>query len=180
MAKARYPKAKIIVVLRDPLERTISGFNSRLREGHPLGHPWKNEEAIAFSHFKSVDMFTDALSSDEPYKISAARFCFRNINHLRRGYRHAFGDLEKISARADNALRVIEIEDIGNSMPRIIGTLNSEKTHQIPNLGTIHKAAVPSRSFLDRISDENIRKIRGRMEMEYNSYKILKGYLGNS
>ena len=36
--RERYPKMRVTVVVRDPLERAISGFNSRLRQGRPPHH----------------------------------------------------------------------------------------------------------------------------------------------
>ncbi|MGJ8671288.1 MAG: hypothetical protein ACSHXK_17525 [Oceanococcus sp.] len=180
MARTRYPKANLIIVLRDPLERIISGFKSRLREGRPLGHPWRNEEAIAFAHFKSAEKFTDALSSDEAYDISAARFCFRSINHLRRGYRYQFAELNDVANAQRESLCVVRLEEIGTSIPEIIADLNSLKKQEVPALGTIHNAAVSTGSVLDRISEDDIRKIRGRLQMEYECYSRIKSYLSNS
>jgi hypothetical protein len=180
MATTRYPRAKIIVVLRDPLERIISGFKSRLREGRPLGHPWRNEEAIAFAHFKSAENSIDALSSDEAYDISAVRFCFRNINHLRRGYRYQFEDLEDASKASGKSLCVVRLEAIGTSIPAIVAELNSAEKQKIPDLGMIHRAAVSSGSVLSRIADDHVRKIRGRLRMEYECVSKIESYLSNS
>ena len=36
--RRRFPQMKLAFILRDPLERAISGFNSRLRQGRPPHH----------------------------------------------------------------------------------------------------------------------------------------------
>ena len=44
-----FPKMKVSFLLRDPLERLISGYFSRLRQGNPEYHvPWRPQEAAAF------------------------------------------------------------------------------------------------------------------------------------
>jgi hypothetical protein len=180
MARTRYPGAKIIVVLRDPLERIVSGFKSRLREGRPLGHPWRNDEAVAFSHFKSAESFIHALSSDEDYDISATRFCFRSINHLRRGYNYQFEDLDYASQASGASLRVVRLEDISTSIPAIVAELNPAGAQKIPDLGEFHRATVSTGSVLDSFAENNLRKIRGRLQKEYECVSRIESYLSNS
>ena len=55
---------KLHIALRDPIERYVSGFNSRLRQGRPR-HPrvWSDGEATAFQYFGSAaEMFRALLS----------------------------------------------------------------------------------------------------------------------
>ena len=52
------PASKIICFLRDPLERTISGYQSRSRMGMPKYRvPWRPAEASAFALFPSITDF---------------------------------------------------------------------------------------------------------------------------
>lgn len=175
MARLRYPKAKIVVVLRDPLERIISGFNFRLREGRPEGHPWRDSEAIAYGHFNSAEKFLLSLGSDEPYDLSAIRYCFRKINHLRRGYCFHFGDLKNESNLSTSPIHSIGIKDIGKSLPDLIARLNLIETNKLPSIGNIYESSVSSASFIDRKVDENyLMKIRSRIHSEYETYESLK------
>lgn len=174
MARTRYPGAKIIVVLRDPLERIVSGFNFRLREGRPKGHPWSDSEAIAFSHFRTAKEFLTGLHSDDARELSAAAFCFRNINHLRRGYRYHFGDIHKQPAPADKFLYTIPMKNMGPRLQTLIQELNSVKTDEIPEVGTKYKSAVPSADHLNDQKDMNrLPKIKSRIQMEYETYDFL-------
>lgn len=174
MAKIRYPNAKIIVVLRDPLERIVSGFNFRLREGRPNGHPWSDSEAIAFSHFRTADDFLAALYSDNPREISAAAFCFRNINHLRRGYRFHFGDIHKQPALSNNSLHSIPMNNMGPTLRTLIQELNSIEMGAIPEVGTKYKSAVPSANHLNNQHDmTRLPKIKSRIQTEYETFNFL-------
>lgn len=175
MARMRYPKAKIIVVLRDPLERIVSGFNFRLREGRPQGHPWSNSEAIAFSHFRNATSFLDALCSDEPQDISALGFCFRNINHLRRGYRYHFGDLSKEPSLSNETMHVIPMGDIGRSLPNLIQDLNASEQEKIPEVGNMYTSSILSASLVRDKKYMNLTtKMRSRIKIEYNTYDYLE------
>lgn len=178
MARLRYPNAKIIVVLRDPLERIISGFNFRLREGRPHGHPWTSNEAIAYGHFCNAESFMNALCSDEPQHISALGFCFRNINHLRRGYKFHFGDLHKEPLFSVKNIHPIRIENIDHSLKKIIMKLNSDHSENFPNVENRYKSFVPSEFFIQNKNDANsLSIIKSRLFMEYQSYEMLQNYV---
>jgi hypothetical protein len=57
---------KVFFVVRDPVEKFVSGFNSRLREGRPRYHtPWTEAERTAFEQFQTPDMLARALSSED-------------------------------------------------------------------------------------------------------------------
>ncbi|MEH6724611.1 MAG: hypothetical protein V7703_00540 [Hyphomicrobiales bacterium] len=181
MARLRYPQAKIIVVLRDPLERIISGFNFRLREGRPAGHPWTANEAIVYSHFGNVGCFMDALCSDETQHISALGFCFRNINHLRRGYKFHFGDLDKEPLSTTKILRPIRIENIEGSLRNIIAELNSIQSENFPKIRKMYESSVPSETFVQNKKYINsLPIIKSRIFMEYQIYKTLEKYVSES
>jgi len=50
----KHKNIQLAIILRDPLIRIISGFNSRLRMGRPLRNlNWTTDEAIAFCTFQS-------------------------------------------------------------------------------------------------------------------------------
>jgi len=175
MARLRYPQAKIIVVLRDPLERIISGFNFRLREGRPKGHPWTDKEAIAYGHFGNAEIFMDALCSDDPRHISALGFCFRNINHLRRGYKFHFGDLDKERFSSTQKIRPIKIENIEQSLKILISELNFIQPKSLPQVSQIYKSSIPSKSFIYNKMDINsLGAVKTKIFMEYEFFNTLK------
>lgn len=86
--RVAFPGIKISFVLRDPLERIVSGFMSRLRQGRPTYRsPWTVEEATAFLYFRDVQSYLDAILTAGEYEMSAVDFTTRSIAHIRRGYR---------------------------------------------------------------------------------------------
>ena len=88
---------RVALILRDPLERTISGFNSRLRQGRPTYTSlWKPAEAVAFAHFPDVRRYLDALIADDDWSLSACAYARRHVTHLRWNYRYYFRSAEAV------------------------------------------------------------------------------------
>ena len=85
------PDAKIICFIRDPLERIISGYQSRSRMGLPKYQvPWRPEEATAFALFPTVGDFVNGLKSTEGRDAAATRFAMESILAIRWNYTHYF------------------------------------------------------------------------------------------
>jgi hypothetical protein len=71
---------RVVFVVRDPVARFVSGFNSRLRQGRPLfDRPWNEAEAQAFARFKTPDALARALHADSAEALSAMR-AIRHVN----------------------------------------------------------------------------------------------------
>ncbi len=74
----------VFFFVRHPLERFVSGFNSRLRGGRPLRDlAWTPEEEQAFAHFRTPNALAEALSAPDASEADEARFAMRHINHVR-------------------------------------------------------------------------------------------------
>ena len=71
---------RVVFVVRDPVARFASGFNSRLRMGRPLfDRPWNAAEAEAFAAFKTPDALAQALDARTPAAL-AAMSGIRHVN----------------------------------------------------------------------------------------------------
>lgn len=93
---------RFLFLLRDPLSRFVSAFNSRLREGRPRYHyPWRDEERLAFAIFRRPDELATALSSPDPARREEAEQAMRGIGHLNTPYSFWFGDETAFRARLD-------------------------------------------------------------------------------
>jgi hypothetical protein len=91
---------QFMFLIRDPLSRFVSAFNSRLREGRPRYHyPWRDDERVAFANFKTPDQLGTALSSDDPARREQAEQAMRAIGHLNTYYSYWFGDEDAFRAR---------------------------------------------------------------------------------
>lgn len=80
---------KIAFTFRDPAERFVSGFLSRMRQGRPTYNiNWTPAEAMAFTFFDTPNRLAEALSSQDERQKSAAYFAFTAILHLKLDYVH--------------------------------------------------------------------------------------------
>jgi hypothetical protein len=94
---------RFLFLLRDPLSRFVSAFNSRLREGRPRYHyPWRAEERVAFAHFRTPDELATALSSRDAERRAQAVSAMRGIGHLNTSYAFWFEDEVAFRARLDD------------------------------------------------------------------------------
>lgn len=76
--------APVFFVVRDPIDRFVSGFNCRMRKGRPRYHyPWSLGEWAAFSVFRSPNRLAEALNSANCVHRTLAKFAMRSIRHLR-------------------------------------------------------------------------------------------------
>ncbi len=66
--------------LRDPIERFVSGFNSRRRRGRPrYDFPWTPIQAEGFGYFTTAGAMAEALSSSHADRRSAANGLIRDM-----------------------------------------------------------------------------------------------------
>jgi hypothetical protein len=101
------PGEPFFFVVRDPLTRYVSAFNSRLRQGLPRYHvPWSEDEATAFARFETPGGLARALSSDDPEEAGAARTAMRSIRHVSTSYWDWLVDQATLDARRDDILFV--------------------------------------------------------------------------
>lgn len=81
-------------VVRDPVERFVSGFNSRLRQGKPrYNSPWSPEEALAFSRFATPNALAEAIYVEDLQVREFAQHAMSSISHIRGHMSHWIGDL---------------------------------------------------------------------------------------
>jgi len=93
--------------LREPIERFVSGFNSRQRQGRPRHfRPWSEKEKAVFEHFGSANALALALSSEDEGERARAEEAMRTIKHLRSVFRW-IGDEESFAAREPRLLKVL-------------------------------------------------------------------------
>ena len=103
---------RVIFGVRDPIDRFVSGFGSRLRKGAPANAiPWSTEEEVAFSRFSDPDDLARALDPSNPQHEEALR-AMRGIRHVKTRYWDWFGSLEEIKAREEAILFIGFIESL--------------------------------------------------------------------
>jgi hypothetical protein len=116
---------KVIFTLRDPVERFVSGFNSRLRQGRPAkNNPWSPGESKAFGRFRTANELALALSSADPRTRAPAEEAMRTIEHVRSPFSYWLQDPVYLKQRARDVLFVAFLESLDadfEEMKKLIG-----------------------------------------------------------
>ncbi|MGV3580253.1 hypothetical protein [Brevundimonas sp.] len=91
---------KAIFFLRRPVDRFVSGFYSRFRQGRPLTfRPWKPTEVEAFTRFPTASELAEGLCADDEDTREAARAAMQGIGHVRSSFYDWIIDQAYLEAR---------------------------------------------------------------------------------
>lgn len=92
---------KVVFVVREPVDRFVSGFNSRLRKGLPRHRlPWSPAERVAFRRFKTPNALAEALSGSEEER-AAAQAAMDGIMHSSLKLTYTLGTLPEFESRRE-------------------------------------------------------------------------------
>jgi hypothetical protein len=88
---------RVFVFLRHPVDKFVSGFNSRLRCGRPrYSVAWTPSEARAFAHFSTPNALAEALASPNPEIEERARSAMSGIRFVSDSMPRWFGGIENL------------------------------------------------------------------------------------
>jgi hypothetical protein len=114
---------KFFFIVRDPVDRFVSGFHSRLRQGAPRFHvPWTPAEARAFSEFSTPAELGSALAGSGKER-AAAELAMRSIEHVRTSYWDWFGSADALRRRERDVLWIGFVEGLDGQMPELASQL---------------------------------------------------------
>ena len=101
----------VMFFIREPVQRYISAFNSRLRQGWPRHHgEWGPGEVVAFGHFKTPNQLAEALSDPDEERRQQALEAMVAIRHLRKAYQHYLGSVELLEKEKDRIYFIASTE----------------------------------------------------------------------
>ena len=127
------PGDGVVFFLRDPIQRFISAFYARQRQGLPrYNGPWRPGEQIAFSRFTTPNALAVALSSVEVEVRVAAEDAMRSIFHVRTHYWDWFCDEQYLRARAGDILFVGRQETLAEGFERLKSILGLPSQLALP------------------------------------------------
>lgn len=150
----------VFFVLREPISRFISGFNSRLRMGQPRNYvPWSPEEKTAFERFKTPDELAQALLSSNPEERAAAENAMRSIEHVRDKYAKWFESEEYFLSRLKDVVHIGFQESLDQDFEVLKARLQLPVSLQLPQ-GDIatHKSPANMNKKLQPSSIEVLQK----------------------
>jgi hypothetical protein len=172
--RRRFPQMRLAFILRDPLERAISGFNSRLRQGRPTYKSlWKPAEAAAFAHFPDVERWLDALLADDDLSLSACAYARRHVAHLRWNYRYYFGSPEAVAEHADRLALIGRIERTDDFIEALLAEAGIPSGQAAGLYQRRHEAQVRPSKLLARYGEGDLARLRARFADEYAIYEAL-------
>ena len=174
-----FPDMSVCFIIRDPIERIISGFYSRLRQGRPRkkNSIWSPGEATAFSFFNSPQQFLYALISEDDHQKSAALFAYKNITHLAYNYVHFFKDTNYIDKMKNRISIVEQIKSTDKFLLKLCLEFNIPN-EEIDNVyKKIHVSPVSAKEVLSKFNKSEIEKLKFELSPEYKIYNHLKGYI---
>jgi hypothetical protein len=170
----RFPRIRVALILRDPLERTISSFNSRLRQGRPTYKSlWKPAEAAAFAHFPDIRRYLDALIADDDLSLSACAYAQRHVRHLHWNYRYYFKSPEAVAEHADHLVLIGRIERTDDFIDALLAEAGLAPESVAGLYERRHEAQIRPSKVLAGYSEGDIARMRARLADEYAIYDAL-------
>lgn len=174
-----FPDIKISFVLRDPLSRMISGFNSRLRQGRPTyNNIWTPAEAAAFNLFPSVGHLLDAMLAEDEFSKSAVAYTMRNVTHLRWNYGFYFKNTDTVRSNRSSFELIGTMDNMDGFIKGYTAMAGAPESTAAELYEKRHEAKVRSEDELGRFSEEDISRIRDFLGKDYRIYRELLSIAG--
>jgi hypothetical protein len=154
------PGEKFFFSVRDPIDRYVSAFSSRQREGRPRHYrPWTEGEAAAFSRFDSPESLAVALSDEAEGSRSAAEDAMHAIQHLNSSYWKWFADPGYFRSRVDDLLWIGRQEAL--ELERLSQALGVDHLRMPDDPLTANRSTGP-KPELSAVARRNLRRFYGR------------------
>ena len=152
------PGDGVMFFLRDPLNRFVSGFNSRLRRGQPrFFNPWTKDEEAAFTRFDTPNSLALALSSADEEERSGARKAMISIGHVRDSYWKWFDSEDYFLSRLDDMFFIGFQENLLQDFENLKLKLGLPRSVDLPTDDILaHKNPVHFDNTLDSRAVENL------------------------
>lgn len=150
-------KEYVFFCLRDPIERFVSGFNSRKRrlEGSPKvsGHV---EEKVGFHNFKRANDLAEALYHEDSQISKAAITAMNHILHVKDSVLYWLESQEQFQCKRANILAVLRQKYLESDFLALQHELGISFNRLPTNPVKAHKAPLDSDVFLSDKAKQNL------------------------
>jgi hypothetical protein len=152
------PNRKVFFVVRDPVSRFVSGFNSRLRNGAPARTAtWAPEEAEAFELFETPNDLAEALSSGDRWHRGAARIAMHTIPHVKTPLRYWLRRTSLLERQKEQILFIGFLPKLDDEMPILRECLALPESYSLPEDEALaHRAPSTDSTSLSQTGWTNI------------------------
>ncbi|CAN7606427.1 sulfotransferase family 2 domain-containing protein [Rhizobium sp. LjRoot254] len=153
------PKLKLCFVVRDPVDRFVSAFNSRFRGGRYGVHKWSPREEKVFSRFIRPNDLAEALSSSDGTTRAIAEKAMQAVGHLKRDLRFHLGSIEILEAAKDQIVFIGDQRSLDDDFIRFKEIVGMRPDIELPKdqVGA-HKAPDTMSKTLSALGEQNIRQ----------------------
>jgi hypothetical protein len=159
---------KAVFAVRDPVERFVSGFNTRLRKGFPRRDgEWRESERWAFERFPTANSLAEALS--DPAHAADARRAMAGINHVNTFLKTWLGSAAYVEERAKDILMICWTRELDADFRRLKALLGLPESLVLPTdeVGT-HRT--PD-GFDRRLSERAVENVRAWYADDFPIYE---------
>jgi len=165
----------VIFALREPVQRFISGFNSRRRQGRPRYHsPWNQAEAAAFGKFPTANDLANALSSPHDQTKAQAVAAMQSIQHVCSHYQFWLNSFEYLESRSQDLLWIGRTEHLARDFEILKSLLKLPEKCALPTDDVLsHRHLDTDERWLDATGLRNIEQwYRSDREMLENIFRL--------
>jgi hypothetical protein len=147
-------------MLRDPVSRFVSGFNSRRRRGRSLNDAeWNQDEAAAFAAFPTANDLAEALSVTHDDRRAAAVAAMRGIYHVKSSYADWLVDVGYLESRRDDILWVGQTSRLAADFDRLKQILGLPAECVLPaDPVASHRRLDSDETYLSPVGIKNIER----------------------
>ncbi len=161
---------KIAFTYRDPVDRFVSAFQSRRRQGRPTyNRDWSPGEAISYLYFDTASAMAEALDSEDERLKSAAFFAFSSIMHIKKGYQFHFESLSKLADEAPNIVGCLDVSQIETGLPAFMDALGIAQYELPPDADAHANPDTP-----EKLSKRALKNLRSFWEIEFEFFDAFK------
>ncbi len=128
------PGERAVFAVRDPAERFVSGFNSRLRKGMPRNYfEWTPVLREGFERFPTANRLAEAISDADPARRRQAMLLIGNIFHIGTPLSYWLGAPEYLEARTADVLMVLRQAELNDDFERLKSVLGIPGDVRLPS-----------------------------------------------
>ncbi|WP_112320532.1 hypothetical protein [Oceanibium sediminis] len=129
------PDRRLALILRDPVARFRSAWDSRLARGRPAyDTPWSAAEEKVFARYPTLRHFLREAVHPNPRTRRRALKLMNGMALVPRGYAHAFGSARKAQALLPNITVCLPLEKLAPNLDQVMHGLGFAEYTLAPDL----------------------------------------------